>query len=535
MGSSVSWTLKDPIPKDGDRDGPYIYDEAKAEAAVAWYPKYIRIPEGPKAGLRFELPPYQSKFTRALEGWRREDGLRRYTKGLVGVGRGNAKSSWVAARSIKGLIGDGVPVPKVIIAGTDRENAGIIFSYDAVMVRKDKRLLRRLRVLDSTKRIFRKPMDGGLLRVISSDAQHAHGIHPTFLAIDDVQAQPSRDFLGVLGTSQGTVEEPLTMMCMTAGNDKESVGWEEWEHGLEVMRNPEIDEQLLVDLYYLDEGDDWENPELWIKANPNLGISVYKDFIASQVKTALRRPRLRNEILQLHFNIWPKGQYVSFIPPEAWMKSGGLIDLRRNAMRACYVGVMATSTLDITTVAYYFPKTADRPAEVVLDSFVPEDNIKKLEERNKVSYRGWINDGWLSTTEGNVRDDGFIVKKIQDRSRKMRFAIQEVACNPRNASSLMRSLYEAGYVVEEVLPSYGNMSPAMTELEKLVEAKEIAHSGNKLLTYQMGNLQARKNSDGDVKPDAEASQGNIGGAVAMLMGISRALAADVDSGEWEAS
>jgi phage terminase large subunit-like protein len=533
---TVAWSIKSPLPKNGDRDGPYIYDEGRAEAAVAWYPKFLKLPDGPKANYPFVLPPWQAKFTRAMEGWRHAStGRRRFQKGLIGVGRGNAKSSYVAGRGVKGVVGDGVPVPKVIVAGTDRENAGIIFGYQAAMVRKDKRLLRRLRVLDSTKRILRKPADGGLIRVISSDAQHAHGIHPTLLAIDDVQAQPSREFLGVLGTSQGTVEEPLALMCMTAGDDMDSVGWEEWEHGLKVLEDPALDEELLVDLYYLEPTDDWENPELWIKANPNLGISVYREFIAKQVKQAIERPRLRNEILQLHFNIWPRGEFASFILPELWAVNGGMIDLRQLARRECYVGIVATSSVDIACVAYYFPPTPGKQAEIVMDAFVPEDNIKRLEDSNKVSYRTWINEGWLTPTEGAVMDEEAIVKKIKERVNGKKFSVQDIGVNPRNAATLMRMLDEEGFTVTQTLPSFGNMSPAMTELERLVRAKEVIHSNNRLLSHGISGMQARKNSDGDVKPDFENSRGIISPAVAVFMGMSRQLASEVDSGEWAAS
>lgn len=530
----LSWTLRDGLPEHGYEEGPYIFDRERAERIVWWFGEYLVYPEGPKAGKPFLLPPWQANYLGAMEGWRKkEDGLRRFTRGLVGVGRGNAKSSFIAGRSIKGLIGDGVPVPKVIIGGTDRENAGIIFGYGAGMVRKDKRLKRRLRVLDSTKRIFRKPVDGGLLRVISSDSQHAHGIHPTFLAIDDVQAQPNREFLGVLSTSQGTVEEPLMFMCMTAGNDTDSVGWEEWEHGLLVMKDPNLDEQLLVDLYYLEEDDDWENEDLWIKANPNLNISVFKDFIRQQVKRAKERPRLRNEILQLHFNIWPRGEVVPFIPRELWLATAGSLDLRMLNKEECYVGVMATSSVDIANVAYYFPPRPGKPASVIVDSFVPADNVKRMEDANKVSYQRWISDGWLQETEGNIIDEDFIVQSIQRRAQ--RFVVQDIGVNPRSTASLMRKLDEKGFLVTQTLPSYGNMDPALDEMEKLVKAKEFIHSSNMMLNHSIGNLQVRKNTDGDLKPDHEKSPGNISAAISVLMAMSRHLASETNTGQLEAS
>lgn len=534
---TVTWGLRQPMPVHGAEDGPYVYDEPAAEEAVRWYPKFLRLPEGHLAGQPFHLPPWQANHMRALEGWRLKSNprFRRYTRSLIAVGRGNAKSSFVAGRSVKGLVGDGVPIPKVIAAGTDRENAGIVFGYSAGMVRQDARLLKRLRVLDSTKRIIRKPADGGLLRVISSDAQHAHGIHPTLLTIDDLQAQPSRDFLGVLGTSQGTVENPLMTMCMTAGSDQETVGWEEWDHGLKVQEDPALDENLLVDMHYLLPTDDWENPEMWRKANPNLGVSVFEGFLAQQVRRAIERPAVRHEILMLHFNIWPRGEVVPWILPERWKVQDVDMNLAHLRMRPCYVGIMATSGVDIASVVYYFPEfNGQRPA-VVMDAFVPADNIRMLEEREKISFRSWIEEGWLRLTPGNIIDERLISASVERRRMEYKFQVQEIVCNPRGGVAVMRQLDEDGFSVKGMLPSYGAMSPAMKEIEKLVAGKALLHGNNKLLNYAMGGFQAKMNAEKDMRPDSEASSGNITPAIAMLMGCSQFLASETDSGEWVAT
>lgn len=382
----LTWTLNERIPRHGARDGGYRYDSERAEAAVEWFPKFLRLPDGPHAGEPFVLPPWQANIIRALEGWRRPNGLRRYTRCLIGVPRGNAKSSIVAGLSVKGLVGMGVRVPKVITAGTDRENAGIIFGYAGGMVRLDRRLGARLRVLDATKRIIRKSTDGGLLRVISSDASHAHGIHPTLLTIDDLQAQPSPAFLGVLQTSQGTVSEPLMVMCMTAGSDTESVGWQEWEHAEKVLADPGLDEELLVDLHFAPPGADWEDPAVWAAANPNLGISVFPEFLDQQRRAAIDRPSLRNAYLMLHCNIWPRGEVEAWIPPERWEATAGLVDEAELAGRECIAGIVASSSTDIAAVVYLFPERDDAPAAVVLDAFVPGDNIARLEAQHRISY-----------------------------------------------------------------------------------------------------------------------------------------------------
>jgi phage terminase large subunit-like protein len=269
--------------------------------------------------------------------------------------------------------------------------------------------------------------------------------------------------------------------------------------------------------------DDWENPELWRKANPNLGISVSEEYLRQQVRRAKERPSVRNDVLMLHFNIWPRGELVSWIPPEEWEASAGVVEEEDLRGRECFVGIVATSSADIAAVAYLFPAEDEGPAAVVLDAFVPADNVARLEELHRVSYRSWLDDGSLSPTDGDVIDERAILRQIQERQEEG-FAIEEIACNPRGTAALMRALDDAGFTVTSVLPSFAAMSPAMRELEKLVRGKQIAHGGNRLLAYGMRSLQARRNLDGDLKPDPEKSSGNIAGPVALLMALSRVLA-----------
>ena len=519
----LTWTLRERAPKHRERDGVYVFDRHAADAAVAWIAKYIRLPDGPHAGERYVLPPWQAAVVGALEGWRRPGGGRRYRRALIGVARGNSKSTFAAALGLKGLVGEGVTVPKVISAGTDRNNAAIIFDYAAAMVRHDKRLSKRLRVLGGTaKRILRQPpLSLGWYKVISSDAQHAWGDHPTRLLIDDLQAQPSRALLTALTTSQGTVADPLMVSCMTAGSDNQSVGWEEWDHALRVLQDPALDDELLVDLHYAERDDDWEDPAVWRKANPNLGISVYEDFLRQQVKRAVERPSVRNGILQNHFNIWTQDDEVTWITPEAWAATAGMVVEHELAGRTCVVGVVATRNADVASACYVFPPEGDQPYRVVLDALVPGAAIPRLEELHKISYRSWIEGGWLEVTEGDLVDERAVVAGVQRRAAQG-WLVREVAYNPRGPAALRRALMEAGFTVTDVLPSFTLMSPAMNELDDLVRAKRIVHSGDRLLASMMGSLRARRNVSGDLAPDPDARV-DISGAIALLLGLSRTL------------
>lgn len=530
---ALSWTIRDKLPRHGARDGDYRFDATEGERACRFFERRIRIPEGDHAHERYILPPWQEKYVRALYGWRHASGRRRYRRGLVGIARGNLKSTFGAGLSLKGLVADGQRVPKVTGAGTDRENASIIFSYASAMVRMEPALRRRLRILASTKRILQRKGQGGY-HVISADATHAHGGHPTMIVFDDLQAQPSREFVGVQRTSQNTLDDYLFMEFMTAGFDRDSVGYEEWEHGLQVLEDPSLDEELLVDLYYAEAGDDLEDPAVMLKANPSLGISVREDFLRAAVKRALQRPSLRNEVMTLHFNIWVEAEFVSFIPPEAWDATAGMVDRAVLRGRPCYVGVWAASATDIACVVYVFPpEGARRRYEVVMEAFVPGSQIPRLEERDKITYRPWIDDGWLTLTEGDTIDEAAIRASIE-RHQSQGWEVQEVACNPRRATSLIRELDEAGFDVVPVMPSFAHMTPAIDELERAVGAKEIRHGGNRLLTRMVRSAQVRTNGDGDKKIDGERSRWHVGGVVALLMALNRTLGSQEDEA-WAAS
>ena len=525
------------LPRHGTRDGPYRYDAGLAEAAVAFFRKFLRVPNMSGALVAFDPQPWQADYLRALYGWRHATtGRRRFHRGLIAVARGNGKSTTGAGIGIKGLVGEGNATPLVLGAGTDKENAGIIFSAASTMALADKRLKSRLLVRPASKRILRRAQKGssrpgrGLYRVLAADATHAHGFHPTTLFVDDLQAQPDEELIDVLSTGQGPVADPLAMFFMTAGLNRATIGWQEWEHAQRVLEDPGLDEELLPAIFACDKDDDFDDPAVWLKANPSMGVTLREDYLRGQVKIMHTQPSKRPAILRLNFNVWTEGEFTAWIEPEAWRASAGITpSWEELAGRPCFVGVSAASVTDLACVVYFFPPHTDRKTgatagyATVMETFVPRDSIPKLEVRDKIAYRAWLEEGWLIDTPGDVRDDVAIRLSIQRRAATP-VSITEVGINPRGTANLMTLLDGAGLSVVQVLPSFTAMAPAMTEVERLVMERALKHGGNRVLAWMMGNAQARANADGDLKLDVEKSSGNVSGPMAMMMAVSRSLA-----------
>lgn len=518
------WTPRERMPKHGDRDGEFVFDEPRADAAVAWFPKYLRFADGDVARQPFRPQPWQGNIVRSLYGWRRSDGRRRYRSLLIGIPRGNGKTVLGAGFCVKGLVGDNVIAPQVIGAGTDRENASHIYRNVSGMVWQHRALLKRLRPVDSTRRIVRRRGDG-FYRVISADAQHAHGMHPTELLVDDLQAQESREFIDVLASSQGTVADPLMIQFMTAGFDTNSVGYERWERGLRVLEQPELDPEMLVYLYYLEPTDDWEDPAMWRKANPNLGVSVQEDFIAAQVRDAREMPAKQNSVLRLHFNIWTQ-QETRWMDLAKYDASSTVPLGSLGAMkgRRCFVAVDLASNVDVAAVSYLFPPDGrDAVWRHFGRYYVPAPTVGERSRRDKVPYDAWVRDGLMVATAGATTDYDVIADEIVANAK--RFDIAEVVFDRWGSPNFVQKLERASLRVRGFGQGYKEMSPATKAFERLVLRQVFCHGGDRVLRWMVGNIVIEQDAAGNYKPSKARSREKIDGAVTAIMAVGAAEAA----------
>lgn len=495
----------------------YVFDQKAADAAVDWYPKNILHVEGPLAGRPFHLEPWQAEVERAVAGWKRPDGRRRYQRILVEVPRGNGKSSWGAARAIRHL-DSAEKAPQVIGAATDKNAGGIIFSIAARMVRSTPRLLRKMDVLDSTKRIIRRDRSG-LYHVISADAQTAHGFHPTLILFDELHAQPNRELYDVLGTSQGTIEDPLLIMFTTAGFDLKSVCREVHDHALRVKDNPELDTEFLPVIYAADAKDDYTDPKIWAKANPNLGVSVREEFIREQVERAKQTPAYMNSVLRLHFNVWTRSE-TRWMPADAWDACGGIVAEDELKGQECYGGLDLASTTDLAAFVLIFPPKGERKHYAVICRFwVPEENIAKRAKNDGVPYEDWVYDNYIKATPGAAIDYGFIREEILKLSKQ--FRIVDIAFDRWGATQIAQELDGEGITVVPLGQGFRDMTAPTKETMRMVLAKEINHGGHPVLRWNAENLMVREDPAGNLKPDKEKSKERIDGVVALIMAVDR--------------
>ena len=487
-----------------------------ADNAVAFF-RALRHSKGRWAGQPFELLPWQEKIIRDLFGTLRPDGKRQYRTAYIEVPRKAGKSTLSAGIALLLLL-EGEPGAEVYSAAADRDQASIVFAQAKAMVEASP-------VLQKACEVYRKaitvPRWAATYKALSADVPTKHGLNAHGIVFDELHAQTTRDLWDVLTTSTGARDQPLTVAITTAGYDRNSICWEQHEYARQVAEGVIDDPTFYGVIFGADEKDDWMDPKTWRKANPSLGDTVQEEYYAAECARARQVPAYQNTFRRLLLNQWT-AQESRWLDLTAWDETAGIVDEAALAGRECYAGLDLASTTDIAALVLVFPP-AD-PAgdyQVACRFWIPAENMRERERRDRVPYSAWSRDGFVKATPGNVIDYGAIEAEITDLGK--RFDVREIAFDRWGAAQISQNLTAAGFTMVPFGQGFASMSAPTKELLKLVLSKRMRHGGNPVLRWMADNLTVRQDPAGNVKPDKGKSRQKIDGMVALVMGLDRAI------------
>lgn len=505
----------------------YRFDPAAADLACEFFPRFLRHSIGELAGRGFSLELWQSsRIIRPLFGWMRkdEDGQwrRKYRCVWVEIPRKNGKSTLAAGIGLKLTFSDHEPGAEVYSTAADRDQASVVFGAAKGMRDADNELRRRS---IAYKRAIVVPALGASYRVLSAGAETKHGLNGHGIINDEVHAHKTRDLYDTMHTSQGARRQPVEFNITTAGYDRNSIAWELHDYALKVESGIVQDDQFLSVIYAATVEDEWTDPLVWAKANPNLGVSVSLEYLRKECERAQQVPGYENTFKRLYLNIWTE-QSSRWLPMEAWDACSGAEGPReleaQVVRRPAWGGLDLSSTSDLTAFMLDVPLDGGRHAWIAR-FWMPKDNIRKRVERDRVPYDVWVREGWIKATEGNVVDYDIVRADINVLAEF--FEIREIAIDRWNATQISTQLQGDGFTVAQFGQGYASMSAPAKELEKLVLGKMLAHGGHPVLRWMASNVAVTQDAAGNLKPAKDKSGEKIDGVVAGIMGLARALVA----------
>lgn len=503
------------------------YDKDAADYAVMFIESLCHT-KGTWAGKPFELIDWQEQIIRDLFGVLKPNGYRQFNTAYIEIPKKQGKSELAAAVALLLLCGDGEERAEVYGCAADRNQAKIVFDVAVDMVRFCPALSKRVKILESQKKITYLPTNSSY-QVLSADVANKHGFNTHGVIFDELHTQPNRKLFDVMLQGSGDARmQPLYFLITTAGNDTNSICYEVHQKAIDIAEGRKVDPTFYSIIYGAAEDEDWTDPEVWKKANPSLGITVGIDKVKAACESAQQNPGEENAFRQLRLNQWVK-QSVRWMPMEKWDACAFTVSEDDLEGRICYGGLDLSSTTDITAFVLVFPPMDEEDKYYVLPYFwIPEETLDLRVRRDHVPYDLWERQGVLMTTEGNVVHYGYIEKFIEQLGE--RFNIREIAFDRWGAVQMVQNLEGMGFTVVPFGQGFKDMSPPTKELMKLVLEEKIAHGGHPVLRWMMDNIYIRTDPAGNIKADKEKSTEKIDGAIATIMGLDRAIRCGNDTG-----
>jgi phage terminase large subunit-like protein len=516
-----------------------VFSEEHARHALRFF-DFLKHSKGKWARQPFMLSDWQAFWTALMFGWLRFDGTRRYRKAYFRVARKNGKTTWIAGIGLYLFVGDGEAGAEVFTAATKLSQAKLIHVESEMMVRQSKELSKHITIQRNN--LF---IDGTSCKYVplGADAKTEDGLNPHGALIDELHAHPSRELYDVIDSATGAREQPLMLMITTAGfGGLETICRVEDEYVKGILEETLEDDKYFGVIYQLDEaeklGDDfedsdeksdnWQDESTWIKANPNLGVSVNIEKLREAATKAKQDPSALDNFLTKHLDMWVKGAR-KWMPLKQWKKCAAKYtfdDLK--TADAVFAGLDLASVSDLCSLVIV-ANMPDGKKRIWGKHYLPEDKALSTENKNAALYKRWADAGWLTLTEGNVTDYDYIERDIHAMMSCL--PIQEVAFDKYNATQIVNNLQAEDVPMVEFRQGFLSMSPAMKQLEIDILTGKLQHPNDPVINWAISNVVMTRDAAGNQKPDKEKSIGKIDPVVAMIMatGRSNAFAEDIPS------
>jgi phage terminase large subunit-like protein len=455
------------------------YDQSEGLAVVDFASTFMHVSKGRRAGGPFLLTDWQKQLIESLYE-RREDGLLRYKRSLIGLGRKNGKSLLGSLIALYGLI-EGEHGAEVYSAAGDRRQARVVFDEAKWQVQQSPALSGICKVYRDAIEV---PSTHSVYRVLSSDAKLQQGLNPSTVIFDELHVQPNSDLWDALTLGSGARRDPQIVAITTAGYDMASVCGLLYSYGQKVVRGEVDDDSFGFWWWEAPEGCDLNDREAWLAANPNLadGLLDPEDMeiaVRQTSEIAVRRYRL---------NQWVRTPDDSWLPQGAWELCRGDAKLVPGA--PTWIGVDMALKRDTTAAVA----------------------VQHVDGKIVAQAKIWL-------PEGGIMDVAALESHLLEMAKT--YDVQEIAYDPAFFQRSAEALAEQGMPMVEFPQSPQRMIPACGHLYEVIVNQKLVHDGNPIFTDQVLSAAQRMKDTGWTLSKGKSKR-KIDAVIALAIAVDRA-------------
>lgn len=489
-----------------------------------------------------QLQPWQICMIMLLYGWKkRADHMRRFRIAFIMLPRKTGKSALVSGFGLNALECDGELGPEVYAAALVEDQARRVFDEAVAMRDGTPELWDNIKKSGSNPcRRLITPKTAGVFRPLSRDKENMEGLNISFAGCDELHKWKGRGAWDVIRYGMRSRPQPLLVGITTApsADDTTSICNTLLDYSHKVLEGVVPDEAFFAWITSIDPEDAWDDESKWIKACPNLGVTVKLEDMRQEALEAANQPESLNAFKRYSLNLRVDAADQP-IATQDWDSCSRATskyygDLRISRLlrehtirtmkgRICFAALDLAIINDTSSLVLVFPPMKLGEKWRILPYFwIPEANIEARVEKDRVPYDLWRDNGFLTVTPGKTTDFDWIAGRILDISKL--YDMRELAYDPALATGIVKLLLTSGIVKDKLVKfaqTAMNYAAPCGDFTRTVARRELSHDGDPVLRWHITNLRWKKGYTGLIMPDKERSSEKIDGAVAAIMGYGR--------------
>ena len=499
---------------------PWVFDEECANDSIEFIETFCKQAQG-DLGAPLELMLFQKAKHQAVFGFVHRDTLMRQYREVLDIrGRKNGKTTELACDELYMLVGDGEGSPEVYNIATKLEQAKKGFNECCKMIQQSPSLSKHLKKRKSD---IYFPLNYGSLQALASNSNGLDGLNSHMVTIDELAAIKNRDIYDLMKQSMSSRRQPLLNCITTNGFVRNGIFDAQYEYACKVLDGKVKDDRFLAFIYELDDRDEWDKEECWIKANPGIGVIKGFDYLRDFVNKAKADPAFKPTVMVKDFNMKENSA-------TTWLRWHELnneetFDIKSMGFRYGIGAFDLAETTDLAAAEILCMRPNDENIYVIPMFFIPEEKLNK-EEDNKdgdsVPYRLWEKQGLLRICPGNKVNKYHMLEWFKEMRDEFDIYIPWIGYDPWHVDDSLGEAYKNEFGRDSMIvvrQGKLTLSSPMKELKADLEANRVIYNNNPIIKWCLSNMEVQSDINGNIQPiKGMDSRKRIDGGVALIIG-----------------
>lgn len=500
-----------------DGSDMHLLDSFKlwAEDALSWFyflEKDVYVPNDDGHGGHYERRVVKKRLCH---------------KQFLIVGRGNSKTLYAETMHMYGLVVDPQTTSQVVTAPTMSQADETLGPMRTALTRARGPLFKFLTLgsinnttgnranrpkLVSTKRGIENFLTNSICQVRSMSIDKLQGYRDKYATVDEwLSGDVREDVIGAIEQGSAKVDDYLIIATSSEGTVRNSVGDNIKMELMSILRGEYINDHVSIWYYRLDDIKEVNDPAMWMKASPNIGITVSYETYQEEVARAEQVPSARNDILAKRFGIPLEGYTYFFtyeetipFPPQSFYRM------------MCSMGMDASQGDDFWSFTFLFPLRGMRFGVKTL-CYISERTMMQLPNAMRIKYEEFLNEGSLRVLPGAMLDPMDVFDDLDRYIDENQYDVSAFGFDPYNAKAFVErwTMENGPFGVEKVPQGARTESVPLGEIKHLAETRSLIFD-QLMMQFTMGNAITLEDTNGNRKLYKKRADNKIDSVAALM-------------------